>query len=198
MIDLTPQATLVSELILGISDDRLGDPTPCEAMPVRLLVAHILGLAVAFRDAAQKIDGPTTSTPPDPAGLALPDDWREQIPLRLTELADAWDNQAAWQGTTQAGGLTMPAGDAGLVALDELVLHGWDLAVATSRPYAVEPAALDAVEQFVSAVPDDPDARAGLFGPVVAVDADASRLDRVLGLAGRDPRWTASRSRRAT
>jgi hypothetical protein len=48
---------------------------------------------------------------------------------------------------------------------------------------------------MVSGTPDDPEARRGLFGPVVAVPDDAPLLDRVLGGAGRDPRWLPARDR---
>ena len=40
-------------------------------------------------------------------------------------------------GTTKAGGLELPGEVAGLVALDELVIHGWDVARSSGqRPRA--------------------------------------------------------------
>ena len=87
----------------------------------------------------------------------------------------------------------MPSEVAGAVALDELVVHGWDVARAIGRPYSVEPELLEAVHAFVAplAEPDPPMPREGLFGPPVAVPADAPLLDRVIGLTGRDPAWSA-------
>lgn len=90
---------------------------------------------------------------------------------------------------TRAGGLEMPGAAAAAVALDELVVHGWDLAVGTGQDFAPDPAALHAAEGFCASVPDAPEARQGLFGPRVAVPAGSTQLDRVLGLAGRDPAW---------
>jgi uncharacterized protein (TIGR03086 family) len=190
MIDLVPATQRVADLVTGTTDDQLDAPTPCEQMPVRMLLAHLHGLAVAFRDAARKIDGPTTSTAPDPAAYVLADDWRQTIPAALRELAEAWRDSDAWQGMTKAGGQQMPAEVTGMVALDEIVLHGWDLAVATGRRYDVDPASLDTVEQFCSQISDDPAERNGLFGPRVEVGSDAAQFDRVLGMAGRSPNWS--------
>jgi uncharacterized protein (TIGR03086 family) len=201
MLDLNESTRRVALAVRGVSDDQLESPTPCEAMPVGLLLAHLHGLAIAFRDAARKIQGPTTRTPPDPSTLELAANWRELIPARLEELAAAWDETGAWAGTTMAGGVTLPAEEAGLVALDEVVLHGWDLAVATGQDYDVDPGVLAALEAFCAAIPDEPESRNGLFGPRVAVGEGATRFDHVLGLAGRDPRWRirdGGRSRRGT
>jgi uncharacterized protein (TIGR03086 family) len=191
VLDLGAPATTMTGLIERIEDDQLGRPTPCGEATVGQLVAHVLMLSVAFRDAAAKVDGPTTSTPPTSAPPRLPKDWRQIAPGRLSELAAAWRDPAAWDGMTQAGGVVMPGSVTATVANNELVLHGWDLAVATAQPFDVAGPNLEASWEMVSQTPDTPEARQGLFGPVVAVAADASLLDRVLGGAGRDPRWVA-------
>ena len=95
---------------------------------------------------------------------------------------------AAWSGTTQAGGLELPGEVAGLVVLDELVIHGWDIARASGQPYDCDPRLLDVVHDFVAqfSEPGQEAARAGLFGPVVDVADDALLLDRVIRQAGVD------------
>lgn len=77
------------------------------------------------------------------------------------------------------------------MALDELVLHGWDVDQATGQAYECEPAILEALYQFVAplAVPGQEAQGEGLFGPVIEVPEGAPLLDRVIGLSGRDPAW---------
>jgi uncharacterized protein (TIGR03086 family) len=93
---------------------------------------------------------------------------------------------------SEAGGIPLPGEVAGLVALDEVVLHGWDLARATGQEFRCDPASAEAVLGFTerSAQPDQAAMRTGLFGPVVPVADDAPVFDRALGFAGRDPAWT--------
>lgn len=189
MIDLTPATERTAALLSAVDDEYLDRPTPCPEMSVRTLLGHLHGSAVCFRDAAAKIEGPTTTTPPDPAAMVLPEDWRQAIPARLAELATAWQQPEAWTGMTWAGGQQMPGEVMGLVALDEVVLHGWDLAAATGQPYQPDEDAIAAAAGFCAQIPDQPEARDGLFGPRVDVGADASPLHRLLGLSGRDPAW---------
>lgn len=189
-LDLMPAATTLGFLVQQVPDDRLGDPTPCPDFAVGDLVEHVGGLALAFTAAAHKALGPSTDSPPAPDAARLTQDWRIRIPADLVALAAAWRDPAAWTGMTRAGGIDLPGEVGGLVALDEIVLHGWDLAVATDRPFEVDPGLLGAVHGFVESFGSDPQARGGLFGPIVEVPADAAPLDRVLGLAGRDPAWS--------
>jgi uncharacterized protein (TIGR03086 family) len=189
-LDLTHPAEQISRMVAGVRDDQLDGPTPCEGRSVGTLLAHIAGLALAFTDAAAKVVGPTTTTPPGSVDPVLPDDWRTLIPARLETLVAAWRDPAAWQGEATAGGVTMPAEDLGYVVNNELVLHGWDLSVATDQEFEVAEQNLDASWVMVFNTPDDPDARAGLFGPRLPVADNASLMDRVLAGAGRDPYWS--------
>ena len=193
MIDLAPTTARTSEVVAAVGDDQLDAPTPI-GQPVRVVIHHLLGLSIAFRDAAAKVTGPTTSTPPGPEDGPLPEGWRTELDNRLNELADAWTSADAWDGMTMAGGVELPGTVCGLIALDEVLLHGWDVARATGQTYLPTDPECDAVLPIVSPTADAPDGsgRDGLFGPVVVVAENASAFDRVLGLAGRDPAWSGA------
>jgi uncharacterized protein (TIGR03086 family) len=190
VLDLGPAADQMAAIVLNLREEQLAEPTPCDRLSVADMLTHVHGFSIAFRDAAAKISGPTTSTPPSADGAELPRDWRYSIQTRLAELTEAWRAPEAWQGETTAGGLTMPAEEAGLVVNNELVLHAWDLARATDQPYQAHPDNLEASWQFVANTPDDPKVREGLFGPRLPIADDAPLLDKTLAYAGRDPNWT--------
>ncbi|MFF4753905.1 TIGR03086 family metal-binding protein [Streptomyces sp. NPDC002514] len=191
MLDLGPQTLIVARLAEEVTDEQLSVATPCPDLAVRNLLGHLTGLSAAFRDAGRKQLGATTDTSPDAATPDIGPDWRTELPKALAELADSWRDPAAWTGVTRAGGVDLPGSVAGAVAAGELVIHGWDLARATGRPYAPDPAALEASYAFLLTATEHPPRDGGLFGPVVPVPQDAPLLDRALGLSGRDPGWKA-------
>ncbi len=183
-VDLHPAADRLAGLVEGLPDDSLDLPTPCEAYTVAALLDHLAGTVVAFRAAAIK-----DPLPGGPSGDAhnLAPDWRSRIPRGARALADAWDDPTAWTGRTAAGGVELPGDVAGIVALDELVIHGWDLAKATGQPADYDGPGLEAVLGLVT------DFRSrgfdGLFGPEVSVAAGSPLFEQILGVTGRDPRW---------
>lgn len=188
--DLGGAADRLSRVVSGIRDDQLAAPTPCPDYTVGDLLEHVVGLTWAFTVAAAPAPPSDGSGGRPPAGDAsrLPVDWRDRLSRDLPALADAWRQPGAWSGMRRAGGVDMPAEVTAVVALDEITLHGWDLAVCTGQVYEPDPATLPVVQQFVGSFGADD--RGGLFGPVVAVSASATDWERVLGQAGRDPRWT--------
>lgn len=188
MIDLRPATDRMTELVVGLRDDQLALPTPCASATVGDLVDHLGMFAWNFVKVARKELDEVTSTPPaafDTTNLEA--GWRGRLTKDLDALADAWSIDSAWQGSTWVGGMHMPAKVVGLVALDELLIHGWDLSVATGRAYDPPSDEVDATIAFVAEFDAPRDGR--LFGPIVDVAPDASTFERLLGLTGRDPGW---------
>ncbi|HEY2431004.1 MAG TPA: TIGR03086 family metal-binding protein [Acidimicrobiales bacterium] len=183
-LDLRPAADRMARLVAGVPARALDHPTPCEEYSVGDLLDHIGGSALAFTAAAvkQPLGGAGSG---DAANLDA--GWQQRIPATLATLADSWSEPDAWTGMTGAGGVELPGEVAGVVALDELVIHGWDLAKATGQAAGYDGPGLEAVlamvEQFRAGGIE------GLFGPPVPVPDDAPLLDRILGVTGRDPRW---------
>lgn len=188
--DLEEAADRLCRVVAGIRDDQLAAPTPCPDYTVGDLLEHVVGLTRAFTEAASPVPPSGDSGGQPPAGDAsrLPTHWRDRLSRDLPALAAAWRQPGAWSGMRRAGGIDMPAEVTAVVALDEITLHGWDLAVATGQDHVPDPATLPVVQRFVDSFGADD--RVGLFGPVVTVPASATDWERVLGQAGRDPHWT--------
>jgi uncharacterized protein (TIGR03086 family) len=142
-----------------------------------------------FTAAARK--QPLAAHGPSVDGSRLQPGWRERIGVDLDELAQAWRDPASHEGVTMAGPVEMPAEVTALVALDELVVHAWDLARATGQSYVADPTAVAACATWVEGfeVPDGV-TDGGPFGPPVPVPADAPAIDRLIGGTGRNPAWT--------
>jgi uncharacterized protein (TIGR03086 family) len=190
-LDFGPATQRMAQLIAAVPADRLDARTPCDDYSLGDLIDHVGGLTVAFTRAATKDLGEAGSPPLGDASR-LGDDWKARITADLDRLAEAWRGPDAWTGMTRAGGIDMPGDVAAFVAIDELLVHGWDVAKASGQPFDADAdsitAALSFVEQFSG--PDDAESRGDAFGPVIHVPDDAPRLDRLIGLTGRDPGWS--------
>jgi uncharacterized protein (TIGR03086 family) len=188
MIDIGPAADRMTNLLASVSEDQFEQPTPCPDIRLGDLVDHVGGLTTGFIAVARKTTS-GTEAPRRPDAANLEAGWRDRLTRDLATLAEAWRDPAAWEGMTSAAGVPLPGPVAGLVALDELLVHGWDIAVAIGRPYEPSVEEVEAATSFVAAF--DAPRDGNLFGPVVPVPDDASALDHLLGLTGRDPNWRA-------
>lgn len=170
-------------VLAGIRPDQLDSPTPCAEFDVRALGAHVLRYGPALEGAATK--GAT-----DPA---QPGDgpWADEVRAQVERCTRAWADPAAWEGVTTMGGPDpLPAPLIGNMVLCEYVVHAWDLARATGQEVELDADLVAAVHaELVRTAPMGRER--GAFGPEAPVPHDAPLLDRLLGLAGRDPRWAA-------
>ncbi|MFB4304618.1 TIGR03086 family metal-binding protein [Actinomadura sp. GTD37] len=190
--DLLPAAQRMAALLANVPDHRLDAPTPCADTSLGALIDHVSGLSLAFTWAAAK-DLPEGGTqPPSADASSLPPDWRTRLPEQLDALAAAWRSPDAWSGMTAAGGVDLPGEEAGKVAMNELVVHGWDVARATGQSYAAGEDEIESCLAFVAPTVEQSGGKGvpGLFGPAVPAPDDAPALDRLIAMTGRDPSWT--------
>lgn len=192
-VNLTPAADRLAGLVAGVSDDQLAGPTPCPAYTLGDLIDHVGGLALAFNAAGQKEFGPSTEGTPSGDAARLGSDWRVRIPRDLGVLARTWQQPGAWAGMTRIARMDAPAEMVGITLADELLVHGWDVAMASGQKFDYEPDVLDAAHSFLAQIAN-PAAPAGpdvVFGPPIQLPDSAPPLDRVVAMSGRDHAWSA-------
>ncbi|MEV4052756.1 TIGR03086 family metal-binding protein [Amycolatopsis sp. NPDC049688] len=163
-------------------------PTPCAGYDVRGLLNHLLYWGPWLVAAGRREDPPSPAVGEAEAALVT-DGWRAALEKQTETLVDVFGTPSAWAGMTALGTAELPSAVVGDMVLGEFVLHGWDLARASGQELRCSAEAATAV--YESAVAMGEQARSmGVYGPAVAVAADASPLARALGAAGRDPGWT--------
>ena len=83
--------------------------------------------------------------------------------------------------------MTWPAEVMGLVAFNELVIHGWDLAVSTGQAYRPDDETVQVSYDFLLRTAGDPERSSRDLRTGRASGRGRALLDRTIGLAGRDP-----------
>ena len=177
--------------VVDVDIDQLQNPTPCTGFTVGELRTHVLGWLQFF--AAALLDPAATSPRPDPQTFTLADAQQASDVVKRAEV----DIHRAIATDTAGQMITMSssrmAGDGVLaMALGEYIIHAWDLAAATGRPYSVPDTAVKPAHEFLQhmVAPEYRGPDSDFFGEEVPVPDNASLLDKLLGFAGRDPLWS--------
>ncbi|RDI43844.1 uncharacterized protein (TIGR03086 family) [Nocardia mexicana] len=181
VIDLKPACHTVIDLLESVSGDQVENPTPCAEYSVADLIHHCAEFSHAFSGIARR----------QPSGepvVRTADIHR--VAALVWELGEAWADPAAWEGTGGPADPRLPNETWGKIALTELVVHGWDLAVALDRtfwmPEETLHSCLDHVTVFIPNAPIP-----ALWSPAVETPGDAPLIDRIVAITGRDPHWSA-------
>ena len=192
---------LATATVQGVRPDQLDHPTPCEGMDVRDMLAHLvsaLGMVEALATG-----GDTMAVQDEPLESGFTDAWLDAAHRAQAAWSDAavLDRPMAlpWQQGTGA--------DLLLGYVNEIVVHTWDVAVATDQHPDWDD---EIVELAIDRMPSLPaegrremfeqiSADMGLdevampFAEVVPVPDDAPAIDRLVAWNGRDPGWTPPR-----
>lgn len=181
--------TELARAVGGVDPSQLAGETPCTEFDVTQLRQHAVGWLTLFADGFA-----------DPAGQAAADIEGYQVPAdaegAVHAAADRLDRAlraGAAERPLRLGENAMPGDMALDMILWEYQVHGWDLARATGQPWVPPPAAaLQSLAFAPAMLTPDYQGQGKAFAPRVDVPADAPPLDRLLGLSGRDPRWSPS------
>ncbi len=179
--------------VAAVRSDQWNAPSPCEKWTARDVVGHIIDMHAVV---LHHLDRRLSAAPPvavDP--LAAFRSARADVEAILDD-----PSLASRVCDTPTGTMTA-AEDIDAIPGSDLPLHGWDLARATGQDDTIDPADVEHHWSAITALPADlleqyrtPGAfgpGVEIFGPEVRVGTDASPQNRLLGLIGRDPRWSA-------
>jgi uncharacterized protein (TIGR03086 family) len=188
--EMTDAADAAARIVVNVSPGQFGLPTPDTDWDVRTLLNHLI-LWTAYSMEA-RAHGESAGQELMDRDFAGEDGFAGAYRAQLDRALAAWSDPAAWQRELNVMGTKTPAADVAALLIAELVLHGWDLAVATGQRYEAGTAAAEAALAAVMANAELFRQYKGFADPV-DVPPSATALDRVLALSGRDPAWTPPR-----
>lgn len=186
--EMTAAADASSRVVGNVRPGQFGDPTPCADWDVRTLLNHLI-LWTSY-SLERRAHGESVAPELMEKDFAADPDFSADYRNQLDRALAAWADPAVWDRELNVMGSLTPASDVAALIVAEMVLHGWDLAVATGQSYTVDDNAAAVALAAVEANADLFRQYKGFAEPV-AIAAGAPVLDKTLALAGRDPRWIA-------
>jgi uncharacterized protein (TIGR03086 family) len=185
---LRPVLDDLATVVGGVRQDQVHDPTPCTAYDVAQLRQHVLGWLTVFADGFADPGGQAAA---GIDGYDVPTDAAAAVRGAAQQL-DRAVRDGATRRPLRLGESALPGDMALSMILWEYQVHGWDLARATGQPWSPP---VEAAEESLAFAPamltEDYQGEGKAFSPRVPVPDDAPALDRLLGLSGRDPHWSA-------
>lgn len=186
---MTECAAEAARVARGVRPEQLdGTVTPCAGWEVRGLINHwVLYTSHGMEHRALRTEIPEELTTRD---FTADGDWAEQYAAQLDRAVAAWSDPAAWEGEIGTGDSATPAADTAAMLIEEIALHGWDVARATGQEFRLSDGAAAHVLGIVESTAALYRQYEG-FADEVTVDAGADDFTRAVALSGRDPQWTA-------
>ncbi len=181
--ELRTVSAAFEELVARVLPDQGERATPCSAWDVRAVVNHVVAGQVAF-----------VSLLTDGGPIDRDADFLGSDPHGAVRLADARLLEALAGPDVLGRRYRSPIGEVPGAAIQqlrlvELLVHGWDLSVATDEPFDVPEEIVDQAITGSRAMLGNVPRTGHPFGPEQEAGADATPLDRLAALLGRPVPW---------
>jgi uncharacterized protein (TIGR03086 family) len=173
-----------ADVIAGLRPEQWNDPTPCDEWDVRQLVSH---LVLGNRRHAALVRGaqigPRPTGPPEDV---LGDDALGTYAASVEDVLRAFGSPDVASTIYQTPIGPIPGSGVLFLRATDAVVHGWDLARATGQTvdapdFVVAELLTFARTRLADAPPNGP------FKPSLSVAQDASMLDQLVAILGRQP-----------
>ncbi|MEO3786603.1 TIGR03086 family metal-binding protein [Actinocorallia sp. B10E7] len=177
--------------VVSVRPDQWSNPSPCEKWTARDVVRHIIDMhGVMLRPLGRSLS-PAPSVDDDPVAAFRAA--RADVEAVLDDPSLAGEPCETFAGPMSA------EQNIDQVVSDDLPLHGWDLARATSQDDTMDSEDVERAWAVMKAIPPELLERfrtpgafgpgVEVFGPEAEVPEGATLQDRLLAFVGRDPRW---------
>jgi uncharacterized protein (TIGR03086 family) len=184
------------DAVNAVTRDDLARPTPCAGWDLATLLAH---MTVQHRGFAAAARGGTDLDVWDPSTVsdAVTSNPAGSYSAAADEVLDAFKADDVLDATFAlpefGPGATFPGAMAIGFHFVDYVAHGWDVARSIGAAFELPRDVIAAVLPIAFAVPDGEfrTDEGSPFRRAVAVDDEASDMDRLLAHLGRSPAWTS-------
>jgi uncharacterized protein (TIGR03086 family) len=181
--DLDRLATAATrERLANLTAADLDRPSGCDGWDIRTLLGHLVGGNIRFAQALR----------------AEPADWSTRDAEPVTSPLGEFDRTAAGMAAAVAAiddpkrPVVLPAGEPSAVFAvgvhgADMLIHGWDLAVATGQDPALDPDLCVAAIRVIEKYPPSFWGAGRFFADRIETDSEDPQ-DRLLAMSGRNPR----------
>lgn len=167
---------LLKDMVATLTPEELAAQTPCERFAVQGVLEHMIGGGTVFAAAFRGETPPAEPPIGDPLVL---------FPKAMDDLVASMKAPGALDQMVDAPFGTVPGEVfARFVALDGLV-HGWDIATATGKPYDPPADLVAAADGFAHQALADQMRDGDTFKAVTDAPPAASALERLVAFTGR-------------
>src|ERR1700716_4370500 len=170
---LTAAFKAINKMLAEPFDDDMNKPTPCPGWDVSTLVDHVIDLVVRIGDRGGiTVADETYMTP------------QQRVAAVMEPVIDEWhrrgmNGEIVWRDRRLPDRVAI-----NVLALD-IVVHGWDLAVALGRTLDIADPYVDYLLDFArGALTDDVRATSGFGQPVLGYEYGVTILDKLVAFTG--------------